>query len=172
MVEKDTIVKEKLKYAGLLDLEQVYKFAYEWLRKEDMTTVEDLYSEKIKSSGKELEIKWISSKKLTDYFKETFKMKWRILGMTDVEVEIEGRKKKMNKVVELSIEIEGILEKDYSSKWEGSAFNKFLKEVYNKYVIPQRTDKKEDTVRDFAQSFKEEMKAFLELSGRKEISVL
>lgn len=167
MVEKDTVVKEKLKYAGLIDLEQAYKFAYEWLKKEDLNVVEDVYTEKLKSNGKEIEIEWTASKKLTDYFKVTLKLKWRILGMTDVEVEVEGKKKKMNKVVDLSIELKGLLEKDYSGKWEGSAFNKFIKEVYNKYVIPQRTDQKESYVQDLVQDFKEEMKAFLELTGRK-----
>ncbi|MEK6859028.1 MAG: hypothetical protein AABX53_03920 [Nanoarchaeota archaeon] len=167
MVEKDTVVKEKLKYAGLLDLEQAYKFAYEWLKKEDLNVIEDSYSEKVKSNGKELEIEWTASKKVTDYFKITVKIKWRILGLTDVEVEIDGRKKKMNKAADLSIELKSLLEKDYSNKWEGSAFNKFIKEVYNKYVIPQRTDKKEDDARDIVQNFKEEMKAFLELTGRK-----
>mgnify|MGYP001563220110 FL=1 len=167
MVEKDTVVKEKLKYAGLFDLEQAYKFAYEWLKKEDLNVIEDSYSEKIKANGKELEIEWTASKKVTDYFKITVKIKWRILGLTDVEVEIDGRKKKMNKAADLSIELKGLLEKDYSNKWEGSAFNKFIKEVYNKYVIPQRTDKKEDDTQNLVQNFKEEMKAFLELTGRK-----
>lgn len=168
MAEKDTIVKEKLKYAGLIDFEQAYKFAYEWLKqREDLNVIEDTYTEKVKSGGKELEIGWTASKKLTDYFKSTYKIKWRILGLSDVEVEIDGRKKKMNKVADLSIELTGILEKDYSNKWEGSSFNKFIKEVYNKYVIPQRTDQKEDAVRDTVQNFKEELKAFLELTGRK-----
>ncbi len=167
MSEKDQIVKEKLKYAGLIDFENAYKFAYEWLKNEGLGVTEDTYSEKIKSGGKELEIEWSTSKKLTDYFKASYKIKWRVLGLSDVEVEIDGRKKKMNKVADLSIEIKGTLEKDYSNQWEGSAFNKFIKDVYNKYVIPQRTDEKAGTVFSTVQDFKEEMKAFLELTGRK-----
>lgn len=166
MTEKDTLIKEKLKFSGLTDFEQAYKFAYEWLKREDLGVVEDTYTEKVKSSGKELEIEWTAAKKLTDYFKATLKFKWRVLGMSDVEVEIDGRKKKMNKIADLSIEMKGVLEKDYSNKWEGSAFNKFIKDVYNKYVIPQRTSEKEKTVRELIQDFKEEMKAFLELTGR------
>ncbi len=50
---------------------------------------------------------------------------------------------------------------------ETDAMNKFFKDVYNKYVIPQRTDEKEDQVKGAVQNFKEEMKAFLELTGRK-----
>lgn len=167
MGEKDTVVKEKFKYAGLGDFKEVYKFARDWFWKEDFNLVEDSYTEKILSNGKELEIEWTATKKITDYFKIIIKPKWRILGMTDVEVEIDGKKKKMNKFVELGIEIKGVLEKDYSSKWGTSGYEKFFKEVYQKYVIPERTDKKEDEVRDFVQDFKEEMKAFLELTGRR-----
>ncbi len=167
MSEKDQIAKEKLKYAGLVDFENAYKFAYEWLAQGNFGVSEDEYTEKVKSGGKDIEIKWTASKKLTDYFKATLSLKWRVLGLSDVEVEIDGRKKKMNKVADLSIEIKGVLERDYSNKWEGSAFNKFIKDVYNKYVIPQRTSQKEGAVNDAVQDFKEEMKAFLELTGRK-----
>lgn len=167
MVEKEQIIKEKLKFVGISDLDEAYKFARDWFLKEDFNLVEDSYSEKAKSSGKEIEIEWTASKKVTDYFKMTIKPKWRILGMTEVEVEIDGRKKKMNKFVELAIEIKGLLEKDYSNKWEGSAFNRFIKDVYNKYVIPQTTSQKEGDLQNLVQDFKEQMKAFLELTGKR-----
>lgn len=167
MSEKDQIVKEKLKYAGLIDFENAYKFAYEWLKNEGLGLTEGAYTEKVKSGGKDIEIEWSASKTLTDYFKGSYTIKWRVLGLSDVEVEIDGRKKKMNKVADLTIEIKGVLEKDYSNQWEGSAFNKFIKDVYNKYVIPQRTSEKEGAVFDLVENFKEEMKAFLELTGRK-----
>lgn len=167
MVEKDTVVKEKLKFAGLTDFDEAYKFARDWFLKEDFNLVEDAYTEKAKSGGKELEIEWTASKKLTDYFKVTLKIKWRILGMSEVEVEMEGRKKKMNKIADLTLEVKGTLEKDYSNKWEGSAFNKFIKEIYNKYVIPSTTSAKEEAIQNMVQDFKDEMKAFFELTGRK-----
>ena len=129
MTEKDTIVKEKIKYVGLGDLDETYKFARDWFWKEEYNLVEDSYSEKIKSTGKEIEIEWTAAKELTDYFKATLKIKWRILAMTDVEVEKDGKKKKMNKFGEFGMEFKGILEKDYSSKWEGSATQKFFKEI-------------------------------------------
>jgi hypothetical protein len=107
-----------------------------------------------------------ASKKLTDYYKSTLKFGWRILGMTDVEVEVDGKRKNMNKFIDLNIEIKGTLEKDYDNKWEPSAFQKFLKDIYQKYVVIERTREKEDEVKNHVQSFKEEMKAFFELSGR------
>ncbi len=168
MVEKDTIIKEKVKHTGLGDLKASYKYAREWLDKEGYTIVEDNYSEKVvEGNAKEIEIEWTAWKKITDYFKITIKIKWKILKMTEVEVEIEGKRRTMNKFGEIALELKGILEKDYSSKWEVSPFTKFFKEIYHKYVIPQRTEEREKEVRDIVQDFKEEMKAYFELTGRK-----
>ena len=44
---------------------------------------------------------------------------------------------------------------------------KFLKETYQKYIIPGRTKEKEKQVEAVVQEFKEEMKAFLALTGKK-----
>lgn len=167
MVEKETVAKEKIKYGGLGDLKKSYTYAYSWLKNSGFSIVEDQYSEKVSGNEKEIEIEWTASKKLTDYFKTTMKIKWRILGMKDVEVEIDGKKKSMNKFVELGIEVKGDIEKDYNSQWEGSPFNKFLRDLYNKYIIPERTEQKEEQIKSAVQGFVDEMKAFLELTGKR-----
>ncbi len=168
MVEKDKLLLEKLKYAGLGDLKATYKFARDWFVEEGFGVIEESYAEKISGSGsKEFEIKWVAGKKITDYFRITIRLKWIVIGVSDVEVEIDGRKKKMNKIADLTMEIQGVLEKDYSGKWEGTGMQKFFQELYHKYIIPQRTDEKEEQTVETVQNFKEEMKAFLELTGRK-----
>jgi hypothetical protein len=167
MVEKDTIIKEAVKFAGIADFKEVYRHANEWLKEEEFSMSEENYVEKISGDAKDIEIAWSASRILTDYFKIALTIKWRILGMTDVEAEIDGKKMKMNKFVELKIETKGVLVKDYDNKWEKTGLGKFLKEVYQKYVIPGRTKEKEKQVEAVVQEFKEEMKAFLALTGKK-----
>lgn len=167
MAEKDIIIKEKIKYSGYGDFGNTYKYAHDWWKNEQYNVTEENYTEKVKGSAKEIEIAWKASKKITDYFKVDVDMKWRILGMEDVEVEVDGKKKKMNKFVELGIEIKGTLVKDYTNVWNKSAITKFFKEIYNKFVIPTRTDQMKDKVETDVQNFKEEMKALLELTGKK-----
>ena len=166
MSEKDSVIKEKLKYAGLVNFKGTYAFAHDWLKGEGFSVTEELYTEKIAGDAKELEIKWKATKMITDYFKIDLSLKWKILGMKNVDVEIDGKKKSINKVAELSIEIKGELEKDWSSKWNANAMNKFFKEIYQKFVIPGRTLEKKIEVKKVVQDFKEEMKALLELTGR------
>lgn len=167
MAEKDVIIKEKLKYTGYGDFKDIYNYAHDWLKGELYSVTEDNYGEKIKGNSKELDIAWKASKKLTDYFKVEMDVKWKVLGMEDVEVEIDGKKKKMNKFAEIKIELKGSLVRDHSNQWNKSATTKFFKEIYNKYVIPSRTTQMEDKIEDDVKNLKDEIKAFLELSGKR-----
>ena len=165
-MERDTILKEQFRYDGIANFKEVYEYAHIWLKEEDYLITEEKYEEVAKpGEAKEVRIKWVCNKKITDYFRIAIEVKWQLLNMTDVEVEIDGKKKKMNKFSELKLDIKGMLEKDYSTKWGVGGFNKFLKEVYNKYVIPARTEEMEIKVGEIVQTFKEEMKAYLDLTG-------
>ncbi len=168
MVEKDNVLKEKIFYKGIAKLEDAYIFAYDWLRENEFDVTEKLYSEKIQAGGaKDIEIKWNASVKISDYFRITLEIAWKLLGMKEVEIEIDGQKKESNKFSELSITVKGILEKDWSNKWEPNPIHKFFKELYQKYIIPQRIEEKQDLVREITQKFTDEMKAYFELVGKK-----
>ncbi len=167
MGEKDTITKEDIKYSGLGNFKEAYAFAFGWWKGEGYTVVEGSYSEKIKGNEKDIDISWKMTKGLSDYFKASIDLNWAVKGMTDVEVEIDGKRKQMNKFQELKISLKGVLEKDVKNKWGGTSMQQFLKDVYHKYVIPQRVSEKEDSVKDSIENFKEEVKALFELTARK-----
>ena len=97
MAEKDKIFTTKVKYTGIWDFKQVYRFIYDWFIDQGYKISEDGYSEKIKADGKEIEIHWSSKRKISDYFQFLIKADWLILGMTETEVQKEGAKIKMNK---------------------------------------------------------------------------
>ena len=168
MVERETVIKEQMKYSGLGDLREAYKFAYDWLRDEYFDVEESKYTERIKGNEKELEIIWLATKKITDYFRIAINIKWEIRGMKDVEVEVNGKKQKMNDFGEVKITLKGILEKDYESRWgHRTTFYRFLREVYHKYVITRVTEEKKYETIDYIQEFKEEVKAYFEMTGRR-----
>jgi D-hexose-6-phosphate mutarotase len=166
MSEKDIIVKEQLKYSGFGDFKAIYNYAHDWLKNEEFSISEDKYQEKIKGDAKEIEIVWKISRKLTDYFKIEGDVKIKIDGMKDVEVQIDGKKKKMNEFQTFTMDVKGTLVKDYQNKW-ASPSSKFFKELYDKYIIPNRTEKMEAKVEETIQKFKDEIKAILELTGKR-----
>ena len=169
MVEKDNVLREQFKFTGLGDFKGAYGHAHTWLSDEGFDITEDKYKEKIKGDEKEIEVVWTATKKITDYFKIELAIKWEIKGMSEVEVEIDGKKKRMNNFAELKMTIKGILVKDYDNRWEVSRMHKFMKDVYHKYIVPGRIEQKQIEVSLITKDYKDEMKAFFDLTARRNI---
>ena len=166
MAEKDIIITEKLDYGGIFKFSEVYEYAHSWFKEEKYGVIEEKYSEKISGNAKEIEIEWKCAKEVSDYFKIEQKVKWEVKNMVDVEVEIEGKKKKMQQG-RLRLEIKGVLIKDTKSSWDISPWWRFMRDAYNKYIVPQRVDAMENKVKDDVRKFKDEMKSFLDLTGKR-----
>src|SRR3989338_466352 len=166
MAEKEQIIREKVDHSGVFDFKGFYNYAHSWFKEENYGVVEDKYSEKVSGNNRDIKIEWSTTKKLSDYFKFEIKVEFEISWMSDVEVEIEGQRKAMNKG-KVSVEIKGSLVKDPDSKWDSTPIWRFLRDIYNKYVIPGRIENMENILEGDVRDFKEELKAFLELSGRR-----
>ncbi|MBI5804093.1 hypothetical protein HY450_02525 [Candidatus Pacearchaeota archaeon] len=166
MAEKKSIIKEKVEHSGLFDFPAFYSFAHSWFKESGYGVTEDKYAEKIEGNKRDISIEWKISRGISDYFKSEYKVKFEISGLTEVEVEIDGERKKMNKG-KVSIDITGNLISDPEGKWESSPFYKFIRDVYNKFIIPARVERMESLVREDVVDFKEEIKSFLELSGKR-----
>jgi len=167
MAEKEQLFSSKVKYRGLFDFPETYKFAYQWLSEErGFSLAETAYKEKIKGDSKEIEIEWKGASKITDYFKFEIKVEMKIFGLTDVEIVKDGRKVKTNSG-EIEIKIKGTLVRDYEGKFEKSASQKFMRSIYEKWVIPSRVDEYEGKLIGVCDEFLAQMKAFLDLSGKR-----
>lgn len=167
MAEKDQVIREQVEHKGIFDFRGLYSFAHSWFQSENYDGVdEEKYSEKLAGSAKNIDIEWKATKRLSDYFKIEQKLKFEIKDLTDVEVEIDGKTKKMNNG-SIKIEIKGTLVVDPDSKWETSAFYKFIRDVYSKYVVPARVDSMKMKTSTDVKNLKEEIKAYLDLTGRR-----
>lgn len=165
MAVKELVIKEKLEATGIFDFPGLYSTAHGWYKYEEYGLVEEEYTEKV-GATREIVFKWKATKSMSDYFNMEHSLKFEIRGLSDVEVEIDGKKKKMNKGT-VVIEIKGTMVQDPDSSWETSPWNKFLRETYNKFIIPGRTQSVKDKIVGDVQSFKADMKSYLELSGKK-----
>ena len=166
MGEKELVIKEKVEHSGLLDFQAFYGYAHSWLKEEDYGVIEEKYSEKVSGNSREITVEWKGTKKLSDYFKIELGIKMEVKELVPVEVEIDGKKQKMQKG-KLSVEMKGTLVKDPDNKWESSASMRLMRDWYNKYIIPSRVDSMEGKVDDDVKDFKEQLKSFLELSGKR-----
>lgn len=166
MVEKEEVIKEKISHSGIFSFSEFYSYAHSWLKDEDYGVAEEKYNEKVSGNTRDIAIEWKATKQTSDYFKESWKIEFEVEGLTDVEVEIDGKKKKTNKG-KVTVNIKAALLKDPESKWGGSSFNRFLREIYNKYIIPKRLENVQERIISDVKDFKEELKAFLELTGKR-----
>lgn len=166
MAEKDKITETKVKYNGLFDFKEVYAFVYRWLTEEDYWIEEKKYIEEVAGEAKNVEIIWEAHKKVSDYFRYDLKFKWRIIRMTTVEAERNGKKVKINKGT-FEVKISAILMKDYQSTWESNPFMKFLRGIYDRFVIEGRIKQYEIKLDGDLNEISEQLKAFLALEGMK-----
>jgi len=167
MAEKDTIYSSKMKFDGIFSFKDFYKFCYDWLTEElSMELKEKKYSEKISGNSKNIDIEWDCIKKFTDYFKFDANIKFKIIGLTNVEVNQDGRKINTNKG-SVEISIKGILVRDYEGKFETTASLKFMRAIYEKWVITSRVEEFEDKVSSACEDFLSQAKAYLDLEAKK-----
>jgi hypothetical protein len=165
MAERGTIFKGKIKQGGIFSFKDFYAFAYDWLREENYDMFETNYTEKVKGDAKQLEIKWEAHKEISDYFKFVIKMQWFVLGMKTVEVVKDGKKVKMDSGL-LEIKFHSMLVRDYENRWEDHPFWKFLRGLYDRYIIRTRGDDFEIRLIEETDEFVSQCKAFLAIAGQ------
>ncbi len=165
MAEKKEVYKQKLKQVGHWNYKDLYGFCFDWLKDEGYNVKEKEYVEKSSNFGKEITLKWTADKSVTDYFKNEIEVGWHILGMKDAEVEQEGKKISTNKG-EVAITVKATLVRDYEERWEDKPLWKFLRGIYEKYVIRTTIDAYGGNLEDKAREYLKDIKAFLQISGR------
>ncbi len=154
--------EERVQYEAIYDLKELYKHIHDWLvwRKYDIE--EQKYTEKIKPTGKDIEILWTATRDIDEYSRFEFKLKWQIFGQVDVEVERGGAKVKMNKG-EVNVYVSANLVLDWQNKWEERPFFKFLKTFYEKYLYKGTIDSLKKELWKVGWNLYNEVKAFLNL---------
>lgn len=163
MAIKSKVLSETIKKKGLWNFKEFYNFCFEWFQSEGYILTESKYQDKMQEAGQEIVIEWLGWRKITDYFKFEIKVEWHILGMKTEEAEREGKKVKTNKG-ELEVKVTGQLVRDYENRWELKPFWKFLRGVYERYVIRTTVDEYEDRLIEDTLKFIGQVKSFLELN--------
>jgi len=166
MAEKDKVLSEKVKHSGIFSFSELYEYLYDWFSDESYKVREKKYTEKILGDSKTVEIEWECERKISDYFKFQIKLTWLITGLKKVEVKKEDQKVTMNSGT-VEIKYSAMIIKDYESRWENQPFWKFLRGVYDRYIIRTRIDYYEDRVIDDLREIVAQTKAFLALESRK-----
>lgn len=167
MAEKNTLFSSKVKYTGIFSFNDFYKFCYDWLKEETgLDIAEEKYVEKLKGDTKDIDIAWKGTRKITDYFKFEMDVSFRILGLKKVEITKENVKVETN-TGSVEIKMKSTLIRDYEGKFEKDAIRKFLRGIYEKWVITSRIEEMEGKLIGDSDEFLGQAKAYLDLEGKK-----
>lgn len=165
MVKSIPVFKEKVRHVGTFDFKETYRLLFEWLIGKGYVVDEPSYKEVIGTGGvKEVEVRWKAKKNLTDYFQSEFGIFFHPLGMSSVEVEVNGVKQKMNKG-DLTIELNCSLNLDHKNKFEEDSFTKTLRNFYDLYLVRNRIEKQEAKVVSDFEEMVAQLKEILILTG-------
>lgn len=113
-----------------------------------------------------IKVEWTGSRKITDYFKFLVEVKFEVLNLINVEITQDGRKVKMNKG-SVEVQVKGNLVRDYEGKFEKNSMQKFMRGIYEKWVIYSRIKEYEDKLIEDCNEFLSQAKAFLDLEAKR-----
>jgi len=155
-----TTIKDK----GIFDMGELYSLIKEWLTwegygDEKKTFQEEIYVERIKGDSKQIEIKWRAEKFMGPYISHTINITFNILGMKDIELEIDGKKIGTNKL-DLSLKMNAEVTTDRQDKFKK---RKFIKKLYENYIIKERISASKGLLSGKAYTLADEIKEYLEL---------
>jgi len=166
MAEKKKIIETKVVHDGPFNFKDFYSFFYTLLGDSEYGVAEKSYKEKTKGDSKELEIHWEAKRKIDDYFQFFWKISIRVLGLKKTEVMKGGRKVSMDSG-SLEIKIVGMLVSDYQEKWEGTPLLKFLRKVYDNFVVKKTAKEYEERIGEEVKDASDQLKALLVLEGKR-----
>ena len=167
MAEKEEVFSSSIKYQGTFSFKDFYRFCHDWLTEETgLSVVENKYEEKLAGTEKNIKIKWTGTKKFTDYFKFDVGVGIGVGGLKEIEI-AQGNAKTRTNQGTVTVSVKGTLVRDYEGKFERSAFSKFLRGIYEKWVIVSRIEQFEGKIISACDEFLGQAKAYLDLEGRK-----
>lgn len=167
MPEKNQIFSSKLKYDGIFSFKDFYKFCYDFLKEDlDFDVVENKYKEKLTGDSKEIDIEWKGERKISDYFKYEIKVEFQIKDLTNIEIEQAGKKRKTNKG-SVEVKIKGSVVADYKGEYETKPILRFMRSIYEKWIIPSKIEQVEDKLIGKCDEFLGQAKAYLDLEGKR-----
>ena len=163
MAEIRTVIdKLRITYDGLFSMPELYAIIDNWLHEKRYDKMEKKNIEKVKPEGKDIELLLQPWKKITDYAKIVINIRLVATGITEVEIEKEGAKVKMNQG-RIQIVFDGWLVTDWENRWEGKPIFFFLRQVFDRYVFKPYTMGYETAVAKDVSDLHGEVKGFLNL---------
>lgn len=132
MGDSFNLVASTLRYNGLFDFDGLYAAVVDWAKNYGYRWHETSYKHKVPSpKGAEDEMTWVLSKKVTEYIKYEMLILVHMWDLTEVEVEVSGKKKHLSNA-RIDIIIKPTLSYDWQGRLSGTKIADWLGKIYLK----------------------------------------
>lgn len=150
----------KLSFVGMFDENSLFKSLYGFLMSRNYFVIIKEQTEAIRPSGRIMEYEWQAFRDITFYVKYMIGVEFKIARGAEVLAEERGSKKsRLN--AEMEIRIKSAMMKNYNNTFPNTKFGKYLRELYEKYIMKDELKKWEDKLEEESLEFMREVKRLL-----------
>jgi len=149
----------KVSQESTFDMQELYKLGRTWFNKHGYDFYEKEYLSTQKEEAKSASIKWEAERKVDDYIRFHIEVRIKFKNLREVQ----GKKKMMN-TGEISFSTEAYIVRDYESNWEKGFMTKFIRGVYDTFIIRGKIDKDKQRLDRETKEFFNEVRTFLKVN--------
>ncbi len=132
-----------ISYSGIFNVTELYQLMDNWFREKGFDKRELRNQEHVNPEGKYIELELQPWKKVSDYVRHVIRILVRMMRVKEVVVEIDGKRKRMNKG-KVFIIIDGLMYTDFEGRWEQRPFYFFMRTIFDKFIYKTYTGQMED----------------------------
>lgn len=153
----------KIGYEGLFDVQDFLKLIDDWFKQYGYEKAELTNIERVKNTGKVIDLDLLPTKKITDFVKYEMSLRVRIENLTETTVKKDDQKFKINKG-NVSLEINAFLTTDLENEWESKPMFYFFRALMDKYFNKKYMSQYEKGLTTDVQILHSELKSYFNLS--------
>ncbi len=164
MAEIKTLIDGKsISYEGVFNLRELYRTIDKWFKDHGYEKQEIKNWEDISESEKQIVLEIIPYKKVSDYARIDIRIFMIFSKMTEIEVEKDAIKVKLNKG-RAEFYFDAYVVTDYENKWETRPIFYFVKNIFDKFIYKVYTSGYDtEAIRD-ATDVENEIRSYLNMN--------
>ena len=166
MTEREILIeRDSLNYSGIFNFQELIDLIKQNASDRGYFALVPRHSETISEKGKYVRYKLILDKKLSDHVKINMVFEIEILDMTEKNMEIRNKKKKMQEG-KMEVFYTLLLVSDYEKRFDSKPLIYMLRKLFEKYVYPSTMSQYSDKAKEDTMWIVNNIKAYLNLATR------
>ena len=151
-----------LSFDGLFDIQDIYRIVDDFTRAKGYAKKEIMNKEIIGEDAKDILVVFQPDKDVTEYVEKRIKIVVDAKNVKEVEVTIDGKKRKMLKGA-LFFAMKAYIVTDWEGKWEDRGIYFFIRALYDKWIYRSQTKEFVADVINDMNFIKDQVRAYLNM---------